>query len=117
MRCCRGDHRDTETQRKAATSDVSAFLCFSVVSTHSTYDIGALSKRTFAVRMTGTATPLSNVGSYCHCLMHAMAASSRRGCPEMTRISSTVPCAVSVASRTTIPLTRALDASTGYAGG
>src|SRR5262245_25829135 len=67
--------------------------------------------------MTATGVPLSNVGSYCHCLTHVIAASISRGCPEITRISSTVPCAVRVASRTTIPLTRAFDASVGYIGG
>src|SRR5215475_11204869 len=80
-------------------------------------EIGARSKRTFAVSMTATGVPLSNVGSYCHCLTHVIAASISRGCPEITRISSTVPCAVRVASRTTIPLTRAFDASVGYIGG
>src|SRR5207249_708011 len=67
--------------------------------------------------MTGTGVPLRYVGSYCHCFTHSTAASMSNGWPEMTRICSTVPCAVSVASRTTNPLTRALAASGGYTGG
>src|SRR5881409_1604816 len=67
--------------------------------------------------MTGTGVPLRYVGSYCHCFTHSTAASLINGWPEMTRICSTVPCAVSVASRTTNPLTRALAASGGYTGG
>src|SRR5262249_10923852 len=77
---------------------------------------GAFSNRTFAVRMIETGTPFSRVGSYCHCLTASTAASISSGCPEITRISSTVPCAVRVASRTTVPLTRALDARGGYLG-
>src|SRR5438876_10587629 len=67
--------------------------------------------------MTGTGVPLRYVGSYCHCFTHSIAASISNGWPEMTRICSTVPCAVSVASRTTDPLTRDLAASGGYTGG
>src|SRR2546426_11118958 len=67
--------------------------------------------------MTGTGVPLRYVGSYCHCFTHSIAASMSNGWPEMTRICSTVPCAVSVASRTPNPLTRALAASGGYTGG
>src|SRR5262249_1416460 len=76
-------------------------------------EIGACSNRTFAVRITATGVPLSNVGSYCHCFTQAIAASIRSGWPDMTGISSTVPCSVRVASRMTMPLTRALDASVG----
>lgn len=74
-------------------------------------------KCSFAVRMTDTAIPFKYVGSYRHCFSAAIAASTRSGWPETTLISSTVPCSVNVASSTTVPLTRAVDASFGYTGG
>src|SRR5207253_3589941 len=67
--------------------------------------------------MTATGSPFRYVGSYTHFLTQSIAACARSGWPETRRISSTVPCAVKVASSTTVPLTRALDASAGNTGG
>src|SRR5215470_4775032 len=75
------------------------------------HDSGPNSKCTFAVRITGIGSPFRYVGSYRHCLTQSMAAGISNGWPEMTLIASTVPSDVSVASKTTVPVMRALIAS------
>src|SRR6266581_4695669 len=73
-------------------------------------------KLILAVRMTGKAWPFKYVGSYFQCVRASTAAAVSIGGPEMTFTLSTVPSAVTVASRMTTPSTRARLASGGYFG-
>ena len=70
-------------------------------------------KLTVTLMMTGTGTPFSMVGVYAHCFTAFTAASSSMGIPRSTLTSATRPCGLMVASRITVPWTRARLAISG----